>query len=267
MQQIYESTALIDWTFDSTDVLSAAELYSIERETSTYFHTLMDAASVYETFLSLQVETTASAVRDDTRIDGRVTMSYINHLPVQLDTVLSSLGQQDQFYGLQQKLGPVEVSLRPDTPTIVLEAVRLDTGRTAADKGLVLAVAFMVVVLVLVSSVLLYVTGGWRACRVRCMHCLFEEVEEDDYQVQKQATFQVQSYDEEDAQDDASTNTGMATNPDGVLGVNPAAGLGIKTPSRPVMDGDGKLGIQSLRKMPQADDSSGLSSIFGRWGR
>jgi hypothetical protein len=157
-----------------------------------------------------------------------------------------------------------------------------DNGRTGADKGLVVATVFLSIMVIAVSSVLLYITGGWRACHQAVSNCLFEEVD-DDYDAPRQKnTFQDfdndedEEYSDEGDEEDDSIETGIATNPTGVLGVqshdenaDPMAGLGIKTPSRSMYDNknvdmtpmsamttndnDAPLGIMSMRKLPQPE--------------
>jgi hypothetical protein len=164
-----------------------------------------------------------------------------------------------------------------------------DDGRSKADGGLVAAVIILSLMVVLVSGVLLYITGGWSECRRGISNCLFEEVD-DDYDAPRQKnTFPYEhehddpdeeEYSEGGSEDDDSIETGIATNPTGILGAHshdenadPMAGLGIKTPSRNMYGGDNNgvdmtpmsamtnndtdaplpLGITSMRKLPQPE--------------
>jgi hypothetical protein len=174
-----------------------------------------------------------------------------------------------------------------DEPEVSMDDDDDDDGRSKADGGLVAAVIILSVMVVLVSGVLLYITGGWSECRRGISNCLFEEVDDDYDAPRVKNTFPYEHDDrdeeeynsEEGDEDDDSIETGIATNATGILGAHshdenadPMAGLGIKTPSRN-MYGDNNgvdmtpmsamtnndndaplpLGITSMRKLPQPE--------------
>lgn len=143
-----------------------------------------------------------------------------------------------------------------------------------ADKILILACALLCAALVLVTSVLLYVAGGWRELRERMeeqmdwfkQHRTYSNDEEDEESGNVDVA-DSQSYGEDDADEEA-------TNPSGIIGAsskeeNAAEGLGInRTPERGNDDdaysttpfsemtnftdtSRAPLGISSMRKMQQ----------------
>jgi len=212
-------------------------------------------------------------------IDAVVTLlsSTTKANNIDLDTVLMyAIDPQDlPFINPRLSFGPFD-------NTTVLESFE-DASKTAADIALITTTAVLSVMLIAISSVLLYITGGWQLCWVRFTNCLFVEVIEDDdeYMIDNKNTFQVESVygDEMDQQgdgaDDGSLETGMQTNPTGILGAedhrvyidengNPTTMTSMvqTTPSAP-RDYDGSfvadtpmtessrpLGIASMREMP-----------------
>lgn len=251
----------LSWDIDSTDI-TISKVYEIEETTSDYFMATND-------FVSCSVQATDLVVRNGRRfLSTLVTATYQGQLAYELDTLLSqhSVNKQEFNDIFVDALGisgaeSVTATLLPYQDTRIMDLESMNE-RTAADMGLIVATSCLAFLLVFVSTVLLYITGGWGACINKVMNCLFEEVEEDedmdDYQMAKQATFQVQSYDE-DTQGEATCN------PNGVLGAeqNPAAGIINVHPSTPTseMTGGQPLGITSMRKLPQ-EELHGLSSMI-----
>jgi hypothetical protein len=170
-----------------------------------------------------------------------------------------------------------------DNDTIALE-VRDGSEYTATEVGLIVVTSFLSFILVVVSSILLYVTGGWKVCKTKVTNCLFEEVDDDEEMniVACKSTYPMQSSDEDDDNihaDDNQSESHMTSVPpssaSGILGVarnrdHPAAGVGFLSPGASddessMMYGDGMtpvsrqhnvpLGITSMRKLPQPDFS------------
>ncbi|EEC50816.1 predicted protein [Phaeodactylum tricornutum CCAP 1055/1] len=283
---IYESTAWmqVSWdAVDASDTLSADQVYALENEASVYFASIVD--DNVDQVLSMQVSVTDETPRMSGRVllDAVVTSVYLDErFPIQLDTVLlQNMNEADLKEAFAGVLGDstaealaLDFSLRPYEDTLVLESVYIADGRTRADKGLITAVVILTVMVLLVSSVLLYVTGGWNVCLMKINNFLFEEVEEDDYAIEKRATFQVQSYDEDD--DNRSSTRSEAPSVESGMTANPTAGPGIlQTPIRELQDEPLTpmtetptglpLGIQSIRKMPPPDSpdvDGGLSHMI-----
>ena len=51
---------------------------------------------------------------------------------------------------------------------------------TSTEVALIVVTVFLSIVLLIVSSVLLHITGGWKVCTNAMSNCLFEEIDEDD---------------------------------------------------------------------------------------
>ena len=156
-----------------------------------------------------------------------------------------------------------------------------DDDNVGSEIALIIACSILSIMLVLVSGVLLFISGGWDSCKNRCINCLFEEVE-DEYVVTTKNNNQTNvhpTYDDEDEEEEEQsvTTSPAPTTASGVLGAygqpNPlAAALGIRTPGRHdtesmmTYDDDDigmtpmsassnpqPLGITSMRKLPAPD--------------
>lgn len=169
---------------------------------------------------------------------------------------------------------------------------------SSSDTALVLAISILSIMLVLVSGVLLYISGCLETCRGKCINCLFEEVVDEEFVLAHNSSFKTKTHptyddDEEEAEVKSVAASPAPTNASGVLGaqyqVSPMlAGLGIKTPSKldsgsmMTYDDDDvaatpmsaatnhlPLGITSMRKMPQPespDVQRGMTGmIMGRF--
>jgi hypothetical protein len=168
-----------------------------------------------------------------------------------------------------------------ENDTIALK-VRDGSEYTPTEVGLIVVTSFLSVILVVVSSILLYVTGGWKVCKTKVTNCLFEEVDDDEEMniVACKSTYPMQSSDEDDDNinaDDNQSESHMTSVPpssaSGILGVarnrdHPATGFlspGASDDESSMMYGDGMtpvsrqhnvpLGITSMRKLPQPDFS------------
>jgi len=282
--QIFESTALMTLSFEKTqDSLTTSSIYQLEQVTADYLSQQLQLSFDDDNVLRVTVATRQTSPRmERVALEFVISAYYIAYATIDLDMIWRRNAiVEDKLEGLKKRtlsiLGEnarLEATFVPfEEPTVVTE-VNLDEGRIPADKGLIAAVCVLAALLLIVSSTLLHVTGGWNACQQKCSNCLFEEIDddnEDDYQVAKKSTFQVQSFDEE-----SQMSASMATNPTGVLGAtetmdsaDPTAGMGIKTPARSDYDSDDMgtpmsdmtsaepLGITSMRKLPPPDSSEG----------
>lgn len=284
-----------------------ASAFHAEEQISFYLRSLFNQTETDFTLLAIyaQVKDEGSISDARTSLETVVTMEYIAEEP---KMVANLLVNRIVPATMAERLQVPSLSVAYDNilPTLRLQNIPdVDDGRPKADKGLIAITVFLAIALLIVASVVLYITGGWQACQHFCINCLFEEIEEDedDYTVSKKATFQVQSYDEEDqrseheekqeeeedddvkdtkseleshAPSEMTNDLGMRRyHPEGLLGAsqhpNPAAGLGIKTPTRADTSGydsasnmtpmseltqeHGALGITSMRKLPLPDDT------------
>jgi hypothetical protein len=267
----------MSWSADNSSVqsLSTEEVYQFNQNRSSF---LMDSIAQnlqapslgtgnYPFKVTVDVrQQTQSSTQPSQTLEALVTCLYISEgVQIDFDTILTRYVDPKQ---LPYK-NVLELSFRPYKATFVLTSS--DKGPTKADLGLIVATCFLTVTLVVVSSVLLYITGGWDVCQQKCSNCCFEEVD-DDFDIENKSTFQVEdAYDEHENE---SVENGMVTVMDSVPGVlgaqllmdHPAAGLGVHTPARSMMDDETAtpmstnqpLGIMSMRKMhPDSPDASG----------
>lgn len=151
--------------------------------------------------------------------------------------------------------------------------VRNTSGYSATEVGLIVVTSFLSLMLVIVSSVLLHITGGWKVCANKLSNCLFEEVDDDEELnvVTRKGTYPIQGSEDDDDDEESNMTSIPPSSASGILGVasnrdNPAAGLGILSPNgsdddSSMMYGDGvtpeslhnnpmSLGITSMRKLP-----------------
>jgi hypothetical protein len=285
----------MELAWPSQEISSISQVYQIEFATTTYFSSLINAQALSpsDSLLDLYTSITNGTTNEGTiTFHGIVTATYLaQQTVIPLNSTLTALTQQDALLGLQRALASEQIISEDNTSANDMKLtfssygdpshmtdVLIDTSRSSAAKSLIIGCALLAVALLVVSNVLLYVTGGWNACRQSCNSCLFEEVE-DDYAVAKMSTFQVQSYDEGERskEEDMEAQSVVTDNPDGMLGSR-LAGLGIQTPMRGVeyddlnsmtpmseMQTPAPLGIQSMRKLapPESPDvQGGLSNMI-----
>lgn len=278
--QIFESTAWLELTYDTpSSTLSASNLYAFERSVADYFSKVIAPTVDYP--LSTEVDVSSVDIRASsatTVLDSIVKYTYIENgvHSIQLDTVLMQRLDVEEFTQLLQNITMTEndslqYSIRPHEASVALESVLVDNGRTKADQALIAAVSVLTILVVCVSAVLLYITGGWSSCLSKVNNCLFveEEVDDDEYAIEKRATFQVQSYDDGSERGVQRAATASSSEEE----QNPAIGLGLMTPARGHGEDDSymetpsgvPLGIQSVRKLlpPQTPEvPGGLSHLI-----
>ena len=163
-------------------------------------------------------------------------------------------------------------SVGPNDASVVIEESSGGSNYSSKEIALIVITVFLSCVLLIVSSVLLYITGGWTVCKSKLTDCLFEEVEEDEEEmIQQQPTFPIQH--SEDADDEESNITSLPpTSASGILGVSrnkhlPPPALDSLHSSNDAdssaMYGDGMtpvsnpLGIASMRKLPNVGGGFG----------
>ncbi|GKY97620.1 hypothetical protein MPSEU_000720400 [Mayamaea pseudoterrestris] len=277
---IMEASAVMEMSWSASPVkdLSTEEVYQFSREMAQF---LLKSLSQDEQAASLGPDNFPFKVDVDIReqiqsntelrqtVEAVVTCLYTSEgMQVDLDTVLMRYADPSQL-----PYSDAELSFRPYKEAYVLTSSA--QGPTKADLGLIVATCFLTVMLVVVSAVLLHVTGGWDICHQKLSNCCFEEVD-DDYPIDNKGTFQVEdAYDEND---NASIETGIITaTGSGVLGAqvhlnHSSTGLGVQTPARSMtedetatpMSTSQPLGIMSMRKMhpDSPDDKGGLTNMI-----
>jgi hypothetical protein len=297
------------------EVLVSNSTATTEDETDDIINSLLQAQIVLDVSLQVRQQLTRNGRQVLETIVTCQYLSE-SGIPADLPAVLLQVINNNQFaqlpndvfWALQSMLAAaigetdastLSFSIRSSSESKILETVYQidepdvpldddsDDGRGAADMGLIAAVIILSLMVAVVSGVLLYITGGWTACQQAVSNCLFEEVDDDYDAPQRKNTFRVSSgsYDDEEDEEEeysdegdeeGSIETGVATNPTGILGVqshdenaDPMAGLGIKTPNRKTYDNqnvdmtpmsamttndnDAPLGIMSMRKLPQPE--------------
>ena len=310
---VEEVVANITAADTNTATTEVATVTAAEDETDDIINSLLQEQIVLDVSLQVRQQLTRNGRQV---LETIVTCQYLSEsgipadLPAVLLQVINNNNQRaqlpnDVFWALQSMLAEaigetdamtLSFSIRSAGESKILETVyqidepdvplddNSDDGRGAADMGLITAVIILSLMVVVVSGVLLYITGGWTACQQAVSNCLFEEVDDDYDAPQRKSTFRVSSgsYDDEEEEysdegdEEESIETGVATNPTGILGVqsqdenaDPMAGLGIKTPNRKMYDNqnvdmtpmsamttndnDAPLGIMSMRKLPQPE--------------
>lgn len=251
-------------------------LAEIERDAVSYFTELLEFEQGSNTDLSTVLKFSLSVKRDRWTADNTITLDTTVDLvyrsesgrPLLLDTFLENLVEKNNVISNIEFNGYIAVSMlfepvQDESKILFVEPDGAD-GRSGADKGLIVATTMLSVILIVVSSVLLYITGGWDAIQQALTNCLFEEVEEDDehYLARSKSTFQVNSTDEDDdkeegdeneeeeeegpfetvnyaeTEEEGSTIVQPQLTPSGNLGAMPVTqGLGIKTPMHGEMSG------------------------------
>lgn len=287
-------------SLDTNLDVSLEAAYLIETETAAYFETLLlddeVADEVGELLAGIDPLTVHVAVADrittasTTTVTAAVSFLYESNskTPLQLDSVLTEALQLanpgSQEFAFAPEDAQVSFEFQPiDPATTVLDVD--DDSRSSTEIGLIVATVFLSLILLVVSSVLLHITGGWAVFKAKVSNCLFEEVDDDDdeydypdansknmYPVQS-ATEEEEDDDEEEVSNTTSLPPDSASGFLGVNGRNPAAGLGIRTDEEggssmmygdtPVSQTSAPVGITSLRKMPKPETPEVRGGLSG----
>lgn len=273
----------LDLASTSQSSLSVSDAAVIEEDAAAYFMDLMlpqvESSDDLDEILEVSVRVlNGRSIQDGQKsllsIQSSVSIIYRTGrgLPMNIDNVLTRLVEADNISELKFNELPVDSfkfgGIVNDSKILFYGNAKNE--RTTADAGLIAATVIMSFILLLVSSVLLYITGGWDAFQQAVTNCLFEEVEDDDgdhYLARSKPDFHVSpTEDDEDREieaDEPSVVTGMQTSASGMLGVRvPTEGLGIGNGY--LTDGDEatnftdmsapqRLGINSASKMALGD--------------
>jgi len=296
--QLYESSCLMRLSSDTNLDMSLEKAYLIETETADYFETLLlaDDHEVGELLTGIDPLTVHVAVADrittasTTTVTAAVSLLYYesnSKTPLQLETVLTEALQLanpgSQNFAFAPEDAQISFEFQPIDPATTVLDVQ-DDSRSSTEIGLIVATVFLSLILLVVSSVLLHITGGWAVFKTKVSNCLFEEVddEDDEYdypEANSKNMYPVQTAteEEEDSEEEASNTTSLP--PDsasgflGVNGRNPAAGLGIRTDEEggssmmygdtPVSQSSAPVGITSLRKMPKPETPEVRGGLSG----
>jgi hypothetical protein len=268
-------------TFPSDAAITLEKAVVIETSTAQYFLDLLLQPNTVPGLpprfdpLQMRVEVADSIwVGQTATVSATVRLLYQTSskkgaTPLELASVLSQA-----LADAALKLPPFSFST--SAPVVVFSinqgdnaSIRLDDSKgsnySSKEIGLIVVTVFLSVVLLIVSSVLLYITGGWTVCKAKLTDCLFEEVEEEDeYEIQQQPTFPIQQSEDADEEDEESNITSLPpTSASGILGVSrnknvppPLQSPYSEADESSAMYGDGMtpvsnpLGITSMRKLP-----------------
>jgi hypothetical protein len=315
-----EAKCLMKLTFPTNNDVTIESAVAIETSTANYFSNLflhnnnsqeddpttkdeLLPTSVYPLRFNVDVADSIQIGKTAT-VTGTVTLLYeTNHHqrsdnePLELASILSKATVSDQndnsppqfTFTTDSSFVVWAFDIQEKDASIVLD-VRNGSTYSSAEIGLIVVTVFLSCVLLIVSSVLLYITGGWTICMTKITNCLFEEVddddddeEEDNYVVHQKRTYPVQKSEDDEDDDHIDVESNMTSVPpssaSGILGVSrnkdlPSTALNIETPNShddddddesSMMYGDGMtpvsrsnqlpLGITSMRKLPQPDPS------------
>jgi hypothetical protein len=309
--QFFSSNSImeVDWTTDDVNTLSLSEINEFENAIAVLLHTTMKKESESDVGLLPQQKVLAIdlQVKNVTKknsafhLNAIVDVLYVAEVGIpDMASVLIRLSRQENVEDkllddIYEILGgtadTVSVNFKTLDPpaTKLWELVDHDHSAQKVDTSLILACTLLCAALVLVTSVLLYVAGGWRDLRDK----LEEQI---DWFKTQRRTYSSDESDEEsggvdvaDSQSyggDDDSDEEQAASPNGIIGAsskdenNAMAGLGVTaTPERGISD-DGyestpfsemseytdtsrlPLGIASMRKMQQnGGRDSMLSSL------
>lgn len=256
----------MSWVPPALEPLTTGELYNYEQSMSIYLMDTISANEVETLGVDNSAITMTVEVREQTQNDADelvlesiVTCVYTSEgIQASLDTILMRYVDPTQL-----AFDDAELSFRPFKDSYVLDTYS-NNGPTKADVGLIVATSLLTVMLVAVSSVLLYITGGWDACQQKLNNCCFEEIE-DDYGIENKGTFQVGSvYD--DNENGSVEESGMNATTPGVLGaqLQPTRSILMDDETAASMSTNRPLGITSMKKMQPngQDDTGGLKHMI-----
>ena len=183
-----------------------AELLTVEQDTNG------DLATALK--VSVGVEKESWTAYNTITLESAVDVLYRSNTgwPIILDEVLEKLVAQYSnktdlnFYGYP--VVAFDFHAVPDkTKTLFVEVSNSGDAKSATEKGLIVATSSLMVILVAVSFVLLYITGGWDAFKQAMTNCLFEEVEDENYLTRSKSKIT------------HSTDAGNSSDSDGRVGV------------------------------------------------
>lgn len=298
----------VNWVADDIDTLNLHEVNEFESSMAVLLYSSMKKESQSDVGLLPQQKVLAVDMHvknvtkqgTDFYLKAMVDVLYVaegSSGVSDMASVLIRLARQEQvedilLRDIYEILGgtasSITVNFRSmDPPATMLWEIEepVDSGKKT-DKALILACTLLCAALLVVTTVLLYVVGGWRDLR--------EKLEEQmDWIKQNRRTY---SGDEDDVDEESGIDVAdsddadeVATNPSGILGATSnedneqmarTAGLGIhSTPERGI-DGDAgydttpfsemstytdtsraPLGIASMRKMQQNGGQDSMMSL------
>jgi hypothetical protein len=292
-----DSSCFVRLDFEtSTSTVSLEKAYSIESTLSNYFD---DLARESKELSSVNPFRFHVDVTDHIYADNVVSVTAITTLlyeyneqnnvePLVIDQVLNKLvASSKQVFQVDGTTVSFEFSAAA-VPNKFLE-FRDPKGKSPSEVVLFIITILLSILLVITSSVLLYISGGWAVCKRAVINCLFEEVDDDldnPHPVQHKTTYTRSDDDQGDEENDEESNiTSVApTSASGMLGVRgPAGGLGAQMHGMDDEDdessmtygdnspnGHGNIGISKghfTKGSPKGDAKAFSGMMVQRFGR
>lgn len=308
----------LEWSTNRTTDMSVEEINQIEAATSLYFTDLLgdrthSAFQAPNEALQAVVSVRHQIIENEVMIvESDVSVIHIGNQDIvdiaallmfltNKNTTDSSFSALDQMLDMDIALDMVSFS--NGEASSILTSVEVVTEEDASrytdsEKTLIIVSAALSFALFALSSILIWVAGGWLALRKQVKVLLHREEEltrmsrqAEDQEIKQKPT---EDTDEEAASPDKDDDNTQFTNPSGILGVNPSygtsgrgglyGGLGVKmTPGRSPNSDIGSeiftpmseatrysdtdrmpLGITSMRKLlPDQTVSENDDSLYG----
>lgn len=295
--------------FTSRKNMTLNTFVAIEKETSLYLSeriALLERKGTLKDVTPLTLHVSVQSAKQPTK-----TSSTINLVNSTVSLVYQStqdkplILEQVMDLALLQGFETFNFSFASEIKSITFDPLLNDTtilnvmgyddfdDSSSTNRALIWATSILSIMLVVVSILLLIVSGSWISCKNFCVNCLFED-DDDDFELKNKDTMMVgtgldEDGDDEDAEevDRQSAVSPAPTNASGYLGAqvesNLLAGLGIKAPGQQdggsVMSYDDEvydgitprsevsnslpLGITSIRKMPETESPDAQRTLTG----
>ena len=263
--KVYESTAQIDLDIDGESNLYEADgLFEFENKAEAYLTEVLNSG-IDILWLGVAIQDQALVPEDRLSVSAKLSAAYISDIPINLSQLLE-MNVDNSELASAVKVQFVSVFFEDVESTTELRILPDDADNTVRDTGLLAATICLSITVVIIASILLYITGGWTACRGCVVNICFEEIIEPEEQIEQKETFPVQTYDDESRSIAESSADGTAAT--GILGavsndenLNPTLDLGIKTPTR----SDGKTSnITGLSEYEDSEMGTPMSEMTDR---
>ena len=229
------------------------EAIKVEKELSEYFDSLPSSKEKGQPFSHVKPYRFHVDLADHIFTSAKSTITAIatllyeydegEELPVVLETAFESLELKSDFsFGKN-----VQFDFSPATSGTFSELdYRNPRGRSASEIGLIFVTILLSILLLMTSSVLLHITGGWVVFKNALIHCLFEEVEiddRDDFDVMKRKPTYSRSDDEDDEEEVEDEESNIT--------------------SVPPSSASGMLGVRGILRSPTMSEGDESSMTYG----
>lgn len=285
--KVVESSCFVrvNYLSETEDSFGLEEAINAEKDLAEYFDTFIDSRGKIDAFRAVKPYRFHFDVADHIATSTKSTITAIATLlyeydegetaPVVLENVLPEIELKSTFaFGTE-----VEFEFSPATSgTISQLDYRNPRGRSASEICLIFVTILLSVLLLMTSSVLLHITGGWLVFKNAVIHCLFEEIEidESDDEMKRSPTYSRSDDEGDNEKDDEESNITSVppSTASGMLGVR--GGL-LRSPTMSEGDessmtyGDSSptnhYAHASLGINPHSPRGTGVSGMLQRFGR